>query len=100
MYSMRGTGYYWGNGDIYRVVRGLGDTHAERLVISAEGTRATFVYAVSGVLTLDAEDRLSEVQAVEFGREHGLCALCGRALRGAQDVERSIGAICARKQGW
>lgn len=38
--------------------------------------------------------------AVAYGKLTGTCSICGRPLENAESVERGIGPICAKKEGW
>lgn len=39
-------------------------------------------------------------QAIAYGKEYGVCALCGRDLSDPISVERGIGPICAERFGF
>lgn len=38
--------------------------------------------------------------AVAYGKEYGVCSVCGRELSDAASVERGIGPVCAERMGW
>jgi hypothetical protein len=38
--------------------------------------------------------------AIAYGKEFGVCSVCGRELSDPESVERGIGPICADRFGW
>jgi hypothetical protein len=38
--------------------------------------------------------------AIAYGKQYGVCSVCGRELSDPESVERGIGPICAERFGW
>ena len=90
-------GYYLVDGTVYAVVlsKESGKSYAKRLSVSAGKGRWEF--APGMVWKLKPEQRISQEQAREFGKLHGVCCVCGRTLTDIQSVEAGIGPVCAKK---
>lgn len=82
--------------------------YAKRLV-EISGERATeagqrmamdFVYAPGACARLLPTDRMPYERARELTVRYGRCINCGRALRSAESVERGIGPVCRKTNGW
>lgn len=94
-------GFYFHDGQVYRVQRSRSSDrlYAKRLQVDEDTGEGQFVYAPGAMRHLTADDRLTRVQAAEFGYHHGICAMCGAHLTDPDSVERGYGPICARKLG-
>lgn len=113
-------------GEIYKVQwnKAQGDgrrLYAKRLVLSGvpkgedserhnitpgtpllDGTaKVTFTYAGScSRVGLRPEMRMTADEAREFGALYGTCVRCGRTLTLEESIERSMGSVCASREGW
>jgi hypothetical protein len=97
------TGFYFLDGDIFKVVRsGMGRLYAKILVVTEPRTpysagKMGFLYAPDAIRKLTVDELLTAEQAAEFGHRMGFCGCCGRELENAISVELGIGPVCIRK---
>lgn len=54
----------------------------------------TFVYESGAIFRIYETDRLTYEQAVAFGHETGICAMCSLELTDPESVEAGIGPVC------
>lgn len=57
-------------------------------------------YAPGAMRTIRPEWKMSEADATRFGKLYGRCFKCHRALTKEESIARSMGDICAGKQGF
>jgi hypothetical protein len=57
-----------------------------------------FEYVKGGIRTLHESWRLTEAEAIAWGRMYGVCSKCGSELSKEESIERGMGDICAAKQ--
>jgi hypothetical protein len=66
--------------------------------IRPDGSQAGLTGPAMRALKIIAKD--PEAAAVLYGKELGVCAMCGKTLTNDESRERGIGPICAGKAGW
>lgn len=90
--------YRRASGEIYKVqkaVHGSGRLYAKRLNVETR----SFEYEPGAIFRLTDDDRMTLVQAAEFGRLYGFCVKCGSTLTDEKSIAAGIGPICANS-GW
>jgi hypothetical protein len=102
-------GIYEVNDKIYRVKRSkrtnglyasvLIYTVGEALRLTAAGStiKAEYEYAPGALKFLSADDRVTGARAEELSIVFRSCIVCGRTLKAAKSVARSIGPVCFKK---
>ncbi|OEJ20902.1 DUF6011 domain-containing protein [Streptomyces subrutilus] len=92
-------GLYHLEGKVYRVSRTRrGVVKVERLLQPGpRGGNGRFVpdYSTARQELAD-EHKLTKEAAEAYGKEHGLCAACGRLLTDPVSVARGIGPVCLK----
>lgn len=99
-------GVYRRNGELFVVklnragtalyAKRLVDAPGRRLTEAGDVRRAELVYAPSAVRELRPADHLTLEQAEEYLVRYSNCLVCGRSLRDATSVRRSIGPVCVK----
>lgn len=90
-----GPGMYIFNDVIYRVKPSHeGRLYAQSVEIGLDG-KGHFKYAAGKVMLLRPRHRMTLDQAVDFGKEYGVCCVCGRILTNKTSIEAGIGPICS-----
>lgn len=85
-----GPGIFKKGDQVYKVQvsRTSGNLYAK----SFNGT--AFIYESGAIYALRETDRLTYEQAVAFGHETGICAMCGLELTDPESIEAGIGPVC------
>lgn len=52
----------------------------------------------TAIMAKIAED--PQAASIRYGKELGVCGICGRTLTDEESRERGIGPVCASRQGW
>lgn len=66
-----------------------------------EGTASvSFHYAAGAMREIQPEWKMTADEAREFGALYGTCVRCGRTLTLEESIERSMGPVCAAREGW
>lgn len=99
-------GVYRRNGELFVVklnragtslyAKRLVDAPGRRLTEAGDVVKAELVYAPGAVRELRPADHLTLEQAEEYLVRYSNCLVCGRNLRDANSVRRSIGPVCVR----
>ncbi|QLF84362.1 hypothetical protein SEA_KARATE_38 [Microbacterium phage Karate] len=92
-------GFYKVDNNVYKVTpaRTSDRTFAHRL-ITADGAAPEWEYLGLGKKYVPTyANKLTLVEAKEYGHTHGYCLICGRLLTAEQSVADGIGPICAGK---
>jgi hypothetical protein len=88
-------GMYRLGDNIYRVkLSQAGRLYAMRF--TPEGA-SRFAYEGGAIHRLSADNRMTVADAQEVGAQVGMCCVCGRDLIVAENIERGIGPVCARR---
>ncbi len=88
-------GMYRLGDNIYRVkMSQAGRLYAMRF--TPEGA-SRFSYEGGAIHRLSADNRMTVADAQEVGAQVGMCCVCGRDLIVAENIERGIGPVCARR---
>jgi hypothetical protein len=76
--------------------------YAERIVVTGEGENASvsFTYVAGMIRKLTTADRVTMIDAKEFGMAFGCCCNCGRKLTTSTSIEHGYGPVCAAHNGW
>lgn len=89
-----GVGFYLSDGVVYRVVPNQDKTRTYAKRLDPATGKWTFAKGVVGSLTV--EQRLTEQQAADLGRQYGRCVCCGAELSDEESVARGIGPVCVK----
>jgi hypothetical protein len=57
-------------------------------------------YASGALFKLTDANKLTEAQAVKFGKKTGHCCICSKLLTNPESVSAGIGPICKGNMGW
>lgn len=88
-------GMYRLGDNIYRVkLSQAGRLYAMRFTPEGE---SRFVYEGGAIHRLSADNRMTVADAQAVGAQVGMCCVCGRDLIVAENIERGIGPVCARR---
>lgn len=63
-------------------------------------TGSSWGYNAGGIYQLTLADKLTQEQAVKFGKKTGHCCVCSKLLTNPESVAAGIGPICADNMGW
>ena len=66
-------------------------------LITTEGENPRWDYVAGKVFDLKVENMISLEVAQQYGRQTGICCICGRFLTDAESVTKGIGPVCERK---
>lgn len=66
-------------------------------LITIEGQNPRWDYVAGKVYELKVESMISLEVAQQYGRQTGICCICGRFLTDAESVQKGIGPVCGRK---
>ena len=91
-------GIYLQDDKIYcvRKARQSERVYAFQLIIT-EGENPRWDYVAGKVFDLKVENMISVEVAQQYGRQTGICCICGRFLTDDQSVTKGIGPVCERK---
>lgn len=84
------------DGEFYRVIA---NQHSGRLYAQKWNGRR-FQRARGAIFDLNTGTVATEAQAAQFGRQFGVCGICGRTLTDPPSVARGIGPVCIKRLGW
>lgn len=89
-------GMYRKDGRIFRLYHARSASkHLLAKELVDEGGSWSFIYrGVPARLGLRSEHRMARDEAAEFGRQYGVCCVCGAALTDPESVAAGIGPIC------
>ena len=102
-------GVYQRNGEVFvvklnregtrRYAKRLVEIRAQRLNEDGDRVRIEFEYSPGALQTLLPEDQMSLEDARPLLLRYGRCIACGRLLKAAASVERSVGPVCVKMFG-
>lgn len=87
--------YKVGDGNIFQVVQARHGSHLLAKILDRETGK--FEYAGAAKRFVKADQRMTLEEAQEYGKQTGICMVCGRTLRRKESVEAGIGPVCARR---
>lgn len=73
------------------------DIHGKRLTMTGEVVKWDWVFAPGLVREVKPEWKLTKEMAYELGIKLGKCMWCGRKLKAADSVIKSLGPVCAKR---
>lgn len=94
-------GFYFVEGSFHRVQENRSKTGVySKQWLAEPGFRYWEYRGKQDFEILTPEARLTREQAAHFGHTFGRCIRCDAELTDPESVERGIGPICAKKEGW
>ncbi|MGW5147558.1 DUF6011 domain-containing protein [Rhodococcus koreensis] len=95
-------GMYRVGDTIFRVQESeTGNLYAKRLVVEVNkktGKKTgTLVYDAGAIREIRNLHRMTKEQAIECGKDYGICIVCGAQLEDPKSVARGIGPTCAKR---
>jgi hypothetical protein len=80
--------------NLYAKVLTMTSGEAARLTAAGSKVKAEYVYEAGAMRRLSASDRITGSRAEELSIVFSNCLVCGRHLKAAESVQRSIGPVC------
>lgn len=93
-------GLYLVGDDIVKVYLTQNQRLATKVLRPRGNGKGEFVYSPGWLSKVRSEQRLTEDQAREFGRQHGFCCACARSLDDDRSLAVGYGPVCASHYGW
>lgn len=80
-----------------RVVRVYVSRGGSGHLLASQYAEGEWTYLGAAGRFVRAEDRMSLEEVQAFGRDTGICGICGRTLTNPESVEAGVGPVCAGK---
>lgn len=87
--------YKASDGNIFQVVQARHGSHFLAKMLDRETGK--FEYAGAAKRFVKANQRMTLEEAQEYGKQTGICMVCGRTLQRKESVAAGIGPICASR---
>lgn len=73
------------------------DITGKRLTLAGDVVKYDFVYTPGIIKHITPDMRMTQEQAAHFGTRYSKCIWCGRKLKAAESVIKSIGPVCIKR---